>query len=197
MVDSETIETKIADKKEKVDGKIDDAKEKFDEKKDEQKDKYAETKEKGKNLADNVVSDLSKTIEEIKENLKNMQKAADQKYSEYKRNTVKVLEADLVETDDKYFIKVAVPGVEKENILIEAGDNDISIEATFPSYIDDFTEEDGAEVIMSSNKQGRCVKTIRFETSIDIENITAKFDKGMVYIELPKLIIPKHKINVE
>ena len=71
MVDSETIETKIADKKEKVDGKIDDAKEKFDEKKDEQKDKYAETKEKGKNLADNVVSDLSKTIEEIKENLKN------------------------------------------------------------------------------------------------------------------------------
>ena len=191
MVDSETIETKIADKKEKVDGKIDDAKEKFDEKKDEQKDKYAETKEKGKTLADNVVSDLSKTIEEIKENLKNMQKAADQKYSEYKRNTVKVLEADLVET------KVAVPGVEKENILIEAGDNDISIEATFPSYIDDFTEEDGAEVIMSSIKQGRCVKTIRFETSIDIENITAKFDKGMVYIELPKLIIPKHKINVE
>ena len=197
MVDSETIETKIADKKEKVDGKIDDAKEKFDEKKDEQKDKYSETKEKGKNLADNVVNDLSKTIEEIKENLKNMQKAADQKYSEYRRNTVKVLEADLVETDDKYFIKVAVPGVEKEDILIEAGDNDISIETTFPSYIDEFTKEDGAEVIMSSIKQGRCVKTIRFETSIDIENITAKFDKGMVYIELPKLIIPKHKINVE
>ena len=197
MVDSETIETKIADKKEKVDGKIDDAKEKFDEKKDEKKDKYTETKEKGKTLADNVVNDLSNTIEEIKENLKNMQKAADQKYSEYKRNTVKVLEADLVETDDKYFIKVAVPGVEKENILIEAGDNDISIETTFPSYIDEFAEEDGAELIMSSIKQGRCVKTIRFETSIDIENITAKFDKGMVYIELPKLIIPKHKINVE
>ncbi|MBR3139787.1 MAG: Hsp20/alpha crystallin family protein, partial [Methanobrevibacter sp.] len=168
-----------------------------DEKKDEKKDKYTETKEKGKTLADNVVNDLSNTIEEIKENLKNMQKAADQKYSEYKRNTVKVLEADLVETDDKYFIKVAVPGVEKENILIEAGDNDISIETTFPSYIDEFAEEDGAELIMSSIKQGRCVKTIRFETSIDIENITAKFDKGMVYIELPKLIIPKHKINVE
>ncbi|WP_295113668.1 Hsp20/alpha crystallin family protein [uncultured Methanobrevibacter sp.] len=204
MVDSETIETKISDKKEEFEEKIDETKGKFEEKKekyeekiDETKEKYEEKKEKRKVMADSVINDISKSIDEFKENLKNVQKAADQRYNDYKKTTVKSLDVDLIETDDVYYIKAAVPGIEKEDILIEAGDNDISIEATFVPYIEEFDEEDGAEVIVSSLKSGRCVKTIRFENSIDLENITAKFKNGMVIINIPKLIIPKHKVNVE
>lgn len=197
MVDSETIETKISDKKEESEEKIDETEEKFDDKKDTRKEKYEETKEKGKNIADNVIGDLTKSIEEFKESLKNMQKNADQKYNEYKRTTVQTLDVDLIETPDIYYIKVAVPGVEKEEISIEAGDNDITIETTFKPYIEEFNEEDEAEIIVSSIKSGRCVKTIRFENSIDIQNISAKFNNGMVVVTLPKLIIPKHKVNVE
>ena len=189
MVDGETIETKISDKK-------DEFEEKTYEKKDDMKDKYEETKEKGKTIADNVISDLSRSIDEFKENLKNMQKAADKKYADYKKTTVQSLDVDLVETDDVYYIKAAVPGIDKEDILIEAGDNDISIEATFVPYIEEF-EEDEAELIVNSLKSGRCVKTIRFENSIDLENISAKFNNGMVIINIPKLVIPKHKVNVE
>ncbi|MDO5859852.1 Hsp20/alpha crystallin family protein [Methanobrevibacter sp.] len=197
MVDSETIETKISDKKEEFEEKIDETKDKFEDKKEEKKEKYEETKEKGKNIADNVINDLSKSIEEFKESLKNMQKNADQRYNDYKKTTVQSLDADLIETEDKYFIKVAVPGIDKEEILIEAGDNDITIEATFKPYIEDFDDEDEAEVISTSLKAGRCVKTVRFVNSIDIENISAKFNNGIVTITVPKLIIPKHKVNVE
>ena len=126
-----------------------------------------------------------------------MQKSADQKYNDYKKATVQSLDADLIETEDLYYVKVAVPGIEKEDISIEAGDNDITIEAEFKAYIEEFEEEDGAEVIASSLKSGKCVKTIRFENSLDIENITAKFNNGIVTISIPKLIIPKHKVNVE
>jgi HSP20 family protein len=126
-----------------------------------------------------------------------MQKTADQKYSDYKKNTVQSLDIDLVETKDIYHIKVAVPGIEKEDILIEAGDNDITIETTFKPYIEEFEEDETAEVIASSIKSGRCVKTVRFENSLDLENITAKFNNGIVIITIPKLIIPKHKVNVE
>jgi HSP20 family protein len=91
---------------------------------------------------------------------------------------------------------VAVPGIDKEDILIEAGDNDITIEATFKPFLEEFEEED-AEVIASSLKTGTCVKTIRFANSIDINAITAKFNNGTVVITVPKLIIPKHKVNVE
>ena len=197
MADNETIETKISDKKEKIDEKIDQGKDKYDEKKDEQKEKFEARKEKGKNIADNVVNDFSNTVDEIKEGIKNLQKSADQKYTEYKNSTVKTLDVDLIETKKNYFIKVAVPGVNKDEISIEAGDNDITIEVTFKAFIDEFSEEDEAELISSSLKSGRCVKTIRFENSLDLENINAKFDNGIVIITVPKLIIPKHKINVE
>ncbi|MBQ8017324.1 MAG: Hsp20/alpha crystallin family protein [Methanobrevibacter sp.] len=197
MVDSETIEEKISDKKEKLDEKVEEVKEKFDEKKEEQKEKFEERKEKGKNIADNVINDLYKSIDEFKENIKNMQKTADQKYADYKKSTVQTLDIDLVETKDIYYIKAAVPGVEKEDVLIEAGDNDITIETTFKPYIEEFEEDETAEVISSSIKSGRCVKTVRFENSLDLENITAKFANGIVTITIPKLIIPKHKVNVE
>nr|WP_295001056.1 Hsp20/alpha crystallin family protein [uncultured Methanobrevibacter sp.] len=197
MVDSETIEAKVSDKKEKIDEKIEEGKEKFEEKKEEQKEKFEERKEKGKNIADNVINDLYASIDEFKDYIRNMQKTADKKYSDYKKTTVQTLDIDLVETKDIYYIKVAVPGVEKEDVLIEAGDNDISIETTFKPYIEEFEEDETAEVIASSLKSGRCVKTVRFENSIDLENITAKFANGIIVISIPKLIIPKHKVNVE
>ena len=197
MVDSETIETKISDKKEEFDEKIDDAKEEFDDAKDDAKETFEDKKEKGKNIADNVIADLSKTIDEFKESIKGMQKNADQRYQDYKKSTVQTLDIDLIETKDFYYIKAAVPGVSKKDILIEAGDNDITIETTFKPYIEEFDEEDEAEVIVSAIKSGRCVKTIRFENSIDIENIKARFRNGTVVITLPKLIIPKHKVKVE
>ena len=126
-----------------------------------------------------------------------MQKAADQRYNEYKKSTVQSLDIDFVETEDIYYIKAAVPGVDKEDVLIEAGDNDITIETTFKPYIEEFEEDESAELIASSLKSGRCVKTVRFSNSLDLENITAKFNNGTVAISIPKLIIPKHKVNVE
>ena len=195
MVDSETIDSKISDKKEEFEEQIDEEQEEFDEK-DDLKNKYEEKKEKGKTIADNVINDLYTSIDEFKEYIKNMQKNADKKYADYKKSTVQTIDTDLVETKDFYYVKAAVPGVEKDEILIEAGDNDLTIETTFKPYIEEF-EEDDAELIASSIKSGRCVKTIRFENSLDLDNIAAKFANGIVVITIPKLIIPKHKINVE
>lgn len=204
MVDSKTIDAEFSEKEETFedeeetfDEKIDEEKSKFDEKKEETKEKFEEHKEKGKNIADNVINDFYKSIDEFKESLKNMQKSADQKYSDYKKSTVQTLDIDLIETPDIYYIKAAVPGVEKDDVLIEAGDNDITIETTFTPYIEEFEEEDEAEIIVSGLKAGRCVKTVRFENSIDLENIKAKFANGVVLVTIPKLIIPKHKVNVE
>ena len=197
MVNSENIEEKISDEEEKFDEKVEEEKDKFDDKKEEIKDKYAERKEKGKNIADNVIADLSTSIDEFKEYIKNMQKSADQKYSDYKKSNVQTIDIDFIENKDTYFIKAIVPGIPKEDIIIEAGDNNITIEATFDSYFDEFKDDEEAELVASSIKSGRCVKTVRFQNSIDLEKITAKFNNGIVFITIPKLIIPKHKVNVE
>lgn len=200
MVDEKTIDVDISENEEVIDDeKIDEETSSFDDKINEQREKFDEKREKGKNIADNVINDLNKTIEEFRESIRNMQKNADQKYADYKKSTVQTLDIDLIETKDFYYIKAAVPGVEKEDVLIEAGDNDITVETTFIPYIEEFDaeEEEELEVILSANKAGRCVKTVRFENSIDLENIKAKFKNGIVIITIPKLIIPKHKVNVE
>ena len=70
MVDSETIESKISDKKEK-----------FDEKKEEHKEKFGEKKEKGKNIADNVISDLYSSIDEFKEYVEFLKNSSEEAYT--------------------------------------------------------------------------------------------------------------------
>ena len=208
MEEKDVLEEKINERKERFDDKKEKSKDKFEEKKEKSKDKFEEKKEKmedkfeekkekGKIYSEMLVNDINSTIEEFKENFKNMQKYADEKINEYKNATVSNLAADLVETDETYYLKVAIPGISKEDVEIEAGDNEIVITTIFKPLIEELEEVEDVNVIASELTNGRCSKTVRFENSIDVENIKAKYNAGIVLITLPKLIIPKHKITVE
>ena len=199
MVEQDILEEKMNERKEQFEETI----EKTNEKADEKKDKYEETKEKTKIYGDKLASDLNKTVEEFKESFKNMQKLADDKINEYKSATISNIAVDLVEYDDVYYLKAAVPGLSKDEVDIEAGDNDIVITATFKPLVEelpgilDVEEIEDAKVIASELKTGKCSKTVRFENSIQVENVKAKYSTGVVLITIPKLIIPKHKVTVE
>ena len=197
MEEKDILEEKMNERKEKFDEKKEEAEEKFDEKKGKAEFKFDETREKTKVYSEKFANDLNNTIEELKENFKNVQKYADDKINEYKNATVSNLAADLIETDETYYLKVAIPGISKEDVEVEAGDNDIVITATFKPLIEELEDVEDAKVIASELTTGRCSKTVRFENSIDIDKIKAKYSAGIVLITLPKLIIPKHKITVE
>ena len=158
---------------------------------------FDDAKEKTRIYSEKFATDLNNTIEELKENFKSVQKYADEKINEYKNATVSNLAADLIETDEIYYLKVAIPGISKEDVEIEVGDNDIVITTTFKPFIEELEDVEDAKVIASELTSGRCSKTVRFENSIDIDNIKAKYNAGIVFITLPKLIIPKQKITVE
>ena len=200
MVEKDVLEEKVNEKKEKFDEKKEKVEETIDEKINDKKDKFEETKEKGKVYSEKFVNDLNCTIDEFKDNLKSMQKYADEKINEYKNATISNLAVDLIESNDIYYLKVAVPGLTKDEIGIEAGDNDIVINATFKPFIEELEDvEDDEDVIVIASEltKGKCSKTVRFENSIDVEKIKAKFSAGVVIITIPKLIIPKHKVTVE
>ena len=163
----------------------------------ESEEKEQKTEEKTVNYSEKFANDLNNTIEEIKENFKSVQKYADEKLNEYKNATVSNLAADLIETDEIYYLKVAIPGISKEDVEIVVGDNDIVITTTFKPLIEELEDVEDAKVIASELTTGKCSKTVRFEKSIDMDNIKAKYNAGIVLITLPKLIIPKHKITVE
>lgn len=196
MVEKDIIETKISEGKEKAEEKIDEHKEKAEEKINYRKEKLNEKREQTKNMAGKMTEDLSRGFDDLQEGIKSIQKIIDQKIDDYKKATIHSLDVDLIETEEKYYLKVDVPGIEKEEIDIEAGDKDISIVATFKPYIEEIEEEDKS-VLISDIKQGRCNKSIRFSNNIEIDKISAKFNNGTVLITIPKLKTPKNKINVE
>ena len=196
MVEKDIIETKISEGKEKAEEKIDEQKEKAEEKINYRKEKLNEKREQTKNMAGKMTEDLSRGFDDLQEGIKSIQKIIDQKIDDYKKATIHSLDVDLIETEEKYYLKVDVPGIEKEEIDIEAGDKDISIVATFKPYIEEIEEEDKT-VLISDIKQGRCSKSIRFSNNIEIDKISTKFNNGTVLITIPKLKTPKNKINVE
>lgn len=196
MVEKDIIETKISEGKEKAEEKIDEHKEKAEEKINYRKEKLNEKREQTKNMAGKMTEDLSRGFDDLQDGIKSIQKIIDQKIDDYKKATIHSLDVDLIETEEKYYLKVDVPGIEKEEIDIGAGDKDISIVATFKPYIEEIEEEDKS-VLISDIKQGRCSKSIRFSNNIEIDKISAKFNNGTVLITIPKLKTPKNKINVE
>ena len=204
MAEKDILKEKIDERKEKFEEKEEQTTEPKEEKTKEPDEETSESEEKEQkseektvNYSEKFANDLNNTIEEIKENFKSVQKYADEKLNEYKNATVSNLAADLIETDEIYYLKVAIPGISKEDVEIVVGDNDIVITTTFKSLIEELEDIDDAKVIASELTTGKCSKTVRFEKSIDMDNIKAKYNAGIVLITLPKLIIPKHKITVE
>lgn len=197
MVEKDIIETKISEGKEKAEEKIDEHKEKAEEKINYRKEKLNEKREQTKNMAGKMTEDLSRGFDDLQDGIKSIQKIIDQKIDDYKKATIHSLDVDLIETEEKYYLKVDVPGIEKEEIDIEAGDKDISIVATFKPYTEEIEEEEDKTVLISDIKQGKCSKSIRFSNNIEIDKISAKFNNGTVLITIPKLKTPKNKINVE
>lgn len=191
------INDTIDKSQEKVNKAIDSGKEKVDAKIDENKDKINDTIEKGQNIADKVASDFSKGVDEFFVNVKSAQKKINDKVNDYKKSIVQSLDIDLIEDDENYYIRVATPGVNKEDVEIEAGNDEITIEADFPSFIDEIETDEDAQVLIEELKVGKCVKSITFANEIDIHAIKAVFNQGNITITVPKVQIPKTKINVE
>ena len=69
-------------------------------------------------------------------------------------------------------------GQGNEEALVKRNHNEIDEE-----------DADDVRVIASELTVGKCSKTVRFENSIDVEKITAKYKSGIVLITIPKLFI--------
>lgn len=208
MPEKDTIDTTVSDAKDKVNDKINDGKDKVDQKIgegkdkvdtkiDERKEKFNRRMDQSKNFADKMASDLTKGVDDLFFNVKSAQESINNKINDYKKTLIQSLTIDLVEDDTTYYIKVAVPGISKDDVDINAGDYEINIQADFPAFTDEIDSDETLEVIVEELDMGRCVKNITFENQIDIDNITAKFQNGAIFITIPKIQAPKQKIDVE
>ena len=103
--------------------------------------------------------------------------------------------ADIIDEGDKYVIEVELPGLNKEDIEVYAYDNVLEIIAK--RKIERKEEKEGIVRLERAYSGFRRVFTL--PTDADIDKIKAKYENGLLIIEIPKReeYPGRKKINIE
>lgn len=103
--------------------------------------------------------------------------------SEYTASAPGKLTTDLIETDGSIIVKADLPGVKKEDIVIDLTDDSIEILATF----EEETEEEGVNFIKKERRYGEARRSLILPEAVKVKEASAKFDNGVLTVTLPKL----------
>lgn len=191
----ENFNEKLNEGQEKLSETITYGKQRVDEELENKRDKCNYAIDKGHYIVDRAANDIFKCVDEFFINVKSAQQKLNSKISEHSR--LATLGNSLIEDNEKYYLKVEVPGVTKKDVDIEADEHGISIIVDFPSFIDEVEAGDDAVLLFSESNEGKSIKNINFEEEIDINSITANFKNGAVFIVVPKVKASRQKIDIK
>ena len=100
---------------------------------------------------------------------------------------------DIYEKEDKFFIEAQLPGVKKEDVKIELDKNNLFISAERNNKREMKKENYYRKEIVS----GKFSRSFILPESVNKDSLEAKFEDGILKIELPKLEVRKPKqINI-
>jgi HSP20 family protein len=103
--------------------------------------------------------------------------------SEYTASAPSKLMADVIETDGNIIVKADLPGVKKDDIVIDITDDSIEIFAKF----EEETEEEGKNFIKKERRYGEAKRSLILPEAVKVKEAAAKFDNGVLTVTLPKL----------
>jgi HSP20 family protein len=99
---------------------------------------------------------------------------------------------ELHELDDSYLLKVALPGISKENISISQEENRVRISGEHTA-----TEVD-AKKLHSEFRYGKFSREVRLPKNVNLDSIKASFDHGVLSVVVAKKPETKAKaIDIE
>ena len=136
------------------------------------------------NQAEQVIDDVISTVKEKSGEIS-------KSINSYSASRARPL-VDLIETEEKYILKAEINNVNKEDIDLEVTSKLIEIKVKF----DDEELEEGKYLIKEITK-GEVSRKILLRNEIDIEKISAEFNNSLLIVNIPKIIEPKHKVNIK
>ena len=89
--------------------------------------------------------------------------------------------ANIKEEDTKYFVELSAPGYNKENINVSVEDDTLTI--TGEVKIEN--EEKKENYVKREFKSGNFKRSFNLNGMVDIEKIDAKYEDGILKIDLP------------
>jgi len=89
---------------------------------------------------------------------------------------------DIREDATRYVILMNMPGVAKEHVTIKAEDNGLTVQTSEVEKKD----EDTLKTVYRERMGGTYQREFHFEEPVDIENVTARMENGVLELTVPK-----------
>ena len=96
---------------------------------------------------------------------------------------------DFVDEKDKYVVSIEVPGVKKEDISIEIEEDILVVKG------EKKVEKVSSDKYVSERYFGSFRREIKLPNNSNINNIEAKYDFGILYLTIPKIIEKEKEIK--
>ena len=94
-----------------------------------------------------------------------------------------LMKTDIREKKDKYVVDIDLPGFEKENISLSLDNGYLNISAKTEK---EENNEDEERFVRQERFYGECSRSFYVGEDMTEEDIHAKFDNGILKIEIPK-----------
>ncbi len=91
---------------------------------------------------------------------------------------------DILDDDENVTVKVDLPGIERDDIKIDVTQNFLEITANYP----DEADNNGKTFLMKERYSGVLNRKISLPSKLNINEITAKFESGVLIISIPKTV---------
>ena len=110
-----------------------------------------------------------------------MMNARNPLYGKHARNLMKT---DIRETDTNYELAIDLPGFKKDEVTLELKDGVLTIQAV-KGLDKDETDKKG-KYIRQERYAGACSRTFYVGEEVEPEDVTAKFENGILQLSIPK-----------
>jgi HSP20 family protein len=87
---------------------------------------------------------------------------------------------DAYRRGDAFFVHLDLPGVQPDTIDVGVENQVLTISAERR-----FEQHEGDELLVSERPQGRFSRQLRLAAAIDVDNISASYDDGVLTLSLP------------
>lgn len=145
----------------------------------------------GENLMDDVFDDVDRDMEREFNSLTKRNPL-------FGKNAKRLMKTDVRETDKSFEVSVDLPGIKKEDIELSLRDGYLTISAD--KGMEKNTEDKKGRLIRKERYTGAMERSFFVGEDLTEEDITAKFDNGVLKLSIPKKEEkkPEHKtIRIE
>ena len=106
----------------------------------------------------------------------------------YGENQKNIMKTDIIETKDNYEFAVELPGVKKDEVRIELHDGNLIV-----SYEKKKEEEKKGSYVIKERKINSYSRSYYLGRGYVEEDIKARFEDGILYIDVPKEVKKQEK----